>query len=88
MRVLIRLTAPPLSSFMAYFIIKTWVSIFRSHIWGVFEEISKAIAPSSFKANDAKTVEPCEGLSVFNCDLSMGRVTVLTEGNAEFFADC
>jgi len=46
-----------------------------------------AFAPSSFKANDATTVEPCEGLSVFNCDVSMGRVTVLTEGIAEFVAD-
>jgi len=54
----------------------------------VFEEISMAFAPSSFKANDAKTVEPCEVLSVFNCDLSMGRAMVLTEGIAEFCADC
>jgi len=51
-----------------------------------FEEISMAFAPSSFKANDAKTVEPCEVLSVFNCYLSMGRAMVLTERIAEFYA--
>ena len=45
-----------------------------------------AFAPSSFKANDAKTVEPCEVLSVFNCYLSMGRAMVLTERIAEFYA--
>lgn len=51
-----------------------------------FEEISMAFAPSSFNANDAKTVEPCEALSVFNCDLSIDSATVLPERIAEFYA--
>ncbi|WP_334063329.1 reverse transcriptase domain-containing protein [Limimaricola cinnabarinus] len=49
-----------------------------------YNELQDVIGAAGFRVNPAKSVSPCQGLSIFNCDLKMGSSAV-SQGRIDKF---